>query len=310
MSSDKVNINYWEGFLPPDQPVIETSSLRQVVGYVKALTDPDAAYKNIGVVYADPGVGKTIAAAHIAKSAKVMAHTGLPGILLVTVIEGMESLMLSREIMARMGLRPKGRDRHAIANEIVSEIKRNGIYLILVDEADLLNIRTFELLRYIFDKANCPLLLVGLPGILKLIDRHEKFSSRAKIPLPFKSLELDEIINKVLPKLVFSHWYFDPANEQDRQMGERLWKAAKPSLRNLRVILQLANQDAKKRQIERITLEVIEDAINCTKISEPERKHNLEALASQAEFESLGPDEQISVRRKQAKERKKSKSQN
>ena len=54
-----------------------------------------------------------------------------------------------------------------IAAEAAAAIERNDLKLIIVDEADRLNEDSFEVLRHLFDKTGCPIVLVDLPSILE-----------------------------------------------------------------------------------------------------------------------------------------------
>ena len=54
-----------------------------------------------------------------------------------------------------------------IAASAAAAIERNDLKLIIVDEADRLNEDSFEVLRHLFDKTGCPILLVDLPSILE-----------------------------------------------------------------------------------------------------------------------------------------------
>ena len=54
-----------------------------------------------------------------------------------------------------------------IAASVAATIERNDLKLIIVDEADRLNEDSFEVLRHLFDKTGCPILLVDLPSILE-----------------------------------------------------------------------------------------------------------------------------------------------
>ena len=54
-----------------------------------------------------------------------------------------------------------------IVAEAAAAIERNDLKLIIVDEADRLNEDGFEVLRHLFDKTGCPILLVDLPSILE-----------------------------------------------------------------------------------------------------------------------------------------------
>ncbi len=55
----------------------------------------------------------------------------------------------------------------SIAAESAAAIERNDLKLLIVDEADRLNEDSFAMLRHLYDKTGCPILLVDLPSILE-----------------------------------------------------------------------------------------------------------------------------------------------
>src|SRR2546425_7609337 len=68
--------------------------------------------------------------------------------------------------------------RRRIEDASTEAVRRSDLDLILVDEGDWLNVESFEFLRHVFDRTGCPIVIVGLPHIMQVIARHEKFSSR------------------------------------------------------------------------------------------------------------------------------------
>ena len=136
---------------------------------------------------------------------------------------------------------------------LTEAIRRNDLDLILIDEGDWLNVESFELLRHIFDRTGCPIVIVGLPKIMRVITRHEKFASRVGLQMEFLPLTQEEVLTTVLPALTLPYWQYRADQNADREMGTALWQRACPSFRKLRVVLQYASQIARSRQVERIT---------------------------------------------------------
>ena len=101
-----------------------------------------------------------------------------------------------------------------------------------------------------------------MPSIWGVIERHEKFNSRVGLRMSFEPLSLQEMIDVVLPQLVFPRWSFDPRNDNDRAMGEELWKRVGPSLRKLRNVLTIASKTAVATEKDRITLPLITEAFS------------------------------------------------
>lgn len=140
-------------------------------------------------------------------------------------------------------------------------IRRNDLDLVVVDEGDWLNVDSFELLRHIFDRTGCPIVVVGLPRILRVIKRHEKFVSRIGLHMEFLPLTQEEVLTTVLPALTLPLWQYHADNPSDQEMGAQLWQRVCPSLRKLRVVLQYASQIACARGAERITAQILAEAL-------------------------------------------------
>ena len=80
-----------------------------------------------------------------------------------------------------------------------------------------------------------------------------------------------EILQSVLPQLLVLGWSFDPENDVDRQLGEKIWQAVKPSLRRLRTLLQTASLLANSIGDDKITCDNLGQALDM--IAFPSQKH-------------------------------------
>jgi hypothetical protein len=99
--------------------------------------------------------------------------------------------------------------------------------------------------------------IVGLPQILRVIHRHEKFVSRVGLHMEFLPLTQEEVLTTILPALTLPYWQYQVDDSADQQMGAQLWQRVSPSFRKLRVVLQYASQIAHARQAARITPEIL-----------------------------------------------------
>ncbi len=150
-------------------------------------------------------------------------------------------------------------------------ILRNDLELVVIDEADRLAADSFEVLRHIYDRTSCPLVLVGLLQIIDVIRRQEKFAGRVTMHLRFPPIAEGEAIDTVLPNLVLPHWHFDPADSADRALDTLLWRRCAPSLRRLRDVLQVASEIADMNGEPRVSRATIETA--CEWLPQSPRHH-------------------------------------
>jgi DNA transposition AAA+ family ATPase len=299
------------GDLRPGQAPIQTSNVCRFKAFVKLLTDPHKAYPTMGVVTGPAGIGKTVSIEDYLYGLEPCSHTGLPAAIQVTVKPRSTPRALGISIATSLGERPRGSNIYEIADEAAEAILRNDTQLMFFDEADRLNEDSFDLTRHVFDRTGCPFVLVGLPSILSVIDRHEKFASRVGLRMSFVPLEQAEVLQVVLPSLVFPRWKFDPQDEADQAMGVCILKMVGSSLRKLCNLLQIASQIAIQDNASRITVEIIREAFHWSATPEDKRRLNKQDEADEAPPGNAASDnyEQASERRQAGKDRKKRKSQ-
>jgi DNA transposition AAA+ family ATPase len=294
--------SYDEDRLPEGQILIQTSNVKQLLTCSRLLADPDVPYSKIGVVTADAGAGKTIAVQYCQQAIEDHFHSVLPVTVTVKVMPRSTSKILAATILEAMGEPVKGGNGPQISAAAARGIERNDSRLLLFDEGNRLNDDSFEVVQYLLDKTGCPILIVGLPSLWSVIDRQEKFSSRVGLRVRFHPLPLQEVLDVILPNLVFPRWTFDPKNEADRAMGEELWRRVTPSLRKLRNVLSLASKTAIAAQEDTITPTRINTAFDWIMSQEDEyREKKRKTVPKQAQPDSA---EQRSVERHQAKDKK------
>ncbi len=249
-----------EDHLPDGQKTIQTTNVKRSKRFIGLLTDPRRRKPTMAIITGLPGMGKTIAVQDYLDNLAPHARTALPMAIKIKVKPRSTPLALAKVIMDGLQEKYRGNTVFEIADEVSAAIERNDLKLIIVDEADRLNEDSFEVLRHIFDKTGCPIVLVGLPSILRVVDRHDQFSSRIGLRMQFKPLELEEVLSVVLPELVYPCWVYEPKNAEDRLLGTNIWNRVNPSLRTLANLLDLASQTARAMESPTITQECIDEA--------------------------------------------------
>ncbi len=290
-----------EDHLPEGQPVIETKNVRRCRSFMRLITDPRRRSPTMGVITGLAGVGKTIATQYYLDSLAPHAQTALPTAIKVKVMPRSTPRALAKTILDSLLEKSRGSNIYEIADEAAEAIERNYISLLVVDEADRLNEDSFEVLRHLFDKTGCRIVLVGLPNILSVIERHQKFSSRVGLRMPFVPLELKEVLEVILPQLVFPCWNYNPELPSDRQLGETIWHKVNPSLRNLTTLLATASQMATDEQFPSITSDLIDEAYIW--MMTQQEQYYTDTPNPPTETEAKGPHEHASEERHKAKEK-------
>jgi DNA transposition AAA+ family ATPase len=297
---------------PHRQPVIETSSVKRFRRWMKiALSlrneaDPEADDALIVVIYGNSGLGKTFAIRAFLESLTERTVTGLPLALRIEVKQRVTAKGLAKQILAALGEVPRSREFYDYIDEVKEAIIGSGVALFIFDEADRLDVETFEFLRSMTDLTRVPIALVGLPDIKRVIKPHKKFRDRVAMKVPFEALDTDEVLDNFLPQLAIPRWSFDPANPQDREIGLYLWERARPALRRVRKIVRLANRVAAVDKVDQIQLEHIKEAFAID--PDDELPDGDDTDTENDEHESIaerhGPHEEESEQRHDAKERR------
>lgn len=293
--------NFAEDHLPEGQKPIQTKNVRRSKAFLHLITDPERSTPTMGVITGSAGIGKTIATADYLDSLALHSQMALPLAIKVTVMPRSTPRALAKTILDGLSEKPKGNNIYEMADEAAAAIERNDLRLIIVDEADRLNEDSFDVLRHLYDKTGCPIVLVGLPNILRVIERHEKFSSRVGLRMHFLPLELDEVLGTVLPGLVIARWAYNPERPGDLQLGTEIWSKVNPSLRKLTSLLELASQTAKINGDATISASTIEEAFKWMATQEDNKRTRKKKTGQDAK--DKGKHERESEQRHEGKEK-------
>lgn len=255
MGDQARDLFYFEDHLPLRQRAIPTSGITTTASFLTFLMHSRATtgYSGMGVITGRSGIGKSIAAQAFLNTLPSRAHTAGPGCVKIKVQHRSSARALARTLLGAIGDRPYGHNVYELSDEVALAVLRHDLELLLVDEADRLNADSYEVLRHVYDRTGCPIVLVGLPQILEIITRQEKFASRITMRLSFPILTEDEVLEVFLPKLALPRWRFDPTSHVDRALGAFIWNRCAPSLRTMRDVLQVASALAQGHGHRRVT---------------------------------------------------------
>lgn len=294
--------------LPPGQKPIATRSLKRFQMFVDMMAQSrqKTGYTTMGAVTGISGMGKTIALLDLLQKQALRAHIGLPDCIAIKIQPRPNPRTLLEQLLRVFGERPRriSTNRHQIAEDAVEVLFSNDPRMIFWDDADHLNVDCFDFLAYIFDKTRCPMAIVGLPQIWRVVNHYEKFSSRVGLRCDFLPPDEKEVLETILPQIIVPFWNFNPADREDLLMGRELWGWVKPSFRNLRTVIQYASLFAEAQGKERITLSILEQSYRATPIPKRRRGGARVEATEEEEEETQTAYEEKSILRQQAKEPK------
>ena len=226
----------------------------------------------MAVIVGPSGIGKSVALQTVLDEISIRSTGGLPTCLKIKAKPDSSPRQLVEDVAIGLGEKPPlglNTNRFRLADLSAEDIIINDLKLLAIDDAEELDARCYNFLRYLFARTGCAILVVGLHPIMRVIRKHEKFENRINLQLDFPTLSEDEVLQTFLPQLSLPHWVFDPTSEHDQLLGKRLWASVNPSLRSLREVLQNASQFADEERQERITLDLVTQGYHMT----PQRRH-------------------------------------
>ena len=170
---------------------VKTTNVKNFIGLVENLLNKPKNIPKMGLIYGEPGLGKSQTALWLAckYDAIYLRATNL-----------MTGRWLLEEIAKDMDEIPRYLTSDNF-NLIVQKLKQKP-QLIIVDEIDYLmnNLKTIEILRDIHDKTNCPIIFVGMGLAHKKLERYKHLFDRFSEIVKFKTFgvnDISQIINQL-----------------------------------------------------------------------------------------------------------------
>lgn len=151
---------------------------------VEALNERAYGVPGIGLIYGDPGLGKTTATAWL-----VNRCDGI----YIRATSGMSLAQLLRQIVKELS-GPDIYSRELMLNYIVESMAISNRPL-FIDEADYLlsDKNTLEIVRDIHDLTNCPVVLIGMESVRRKLQRHRQFYNRISEWLEFQPTAFEDL---------------------------------------------------------------------------------------------------------------------
>ncbi len=221
---------------------VKTTNVKNFIGLVENLLNKPKNIPKMGLIYGEPGLGKSQTALWLAckYDAIYLRATNL-----------MTGRWLLEEIAKDMDEIPRYLTSDNF-NLIVQKLKRKP-QLIIVDEIDYLmnNLKTIEILRDIHDETGCPIIFVGMGLAHRKLERYKHLYDRFSEIVKFETFWVNDL-KQIIDQL--SEIPFTPdAIEFIHKKYNRF-----------RQIVQLINQFeivAKDNNLMEITKEIVENIV-------------------------------------------------
>lgn len=170
---------------------IKTQNVKNFIGLVENLQNKPKNIPKMGLVYGEPGLGKSQTALWLAckYDAIYLRATNL-----------MTGRWLLEEIAKEMDEIPRYLTSDNF-NLIVQKLKQKQ-QLIIIDEIDYLinNLKTIEILRDIHDETDCPIIFVGMGLAHKKLERYKHLFDRFSEIVKFETFwvnDLSQIVSQL-----------------------------------------------------------------------------------------------------------------
>lgn len=163
---------------------IKTTNVKNFIGLVENLLNKPKNIPKMGLIYGEPGLGKSQTALWLACKCDViyLRATNL-----------MTGRWLLEEIAKEMDEIPRYLTSDNF-NLITQKLKQKP-QLIIVDEIDYLinNLKTIEILRDIHDETDCPIIFVGMGLAHKKLERYKHLYDRFSEILKFETFGINDL---------------------------------------------------------------------------------------------------------------------
>lgn len=163
---------------------VKTKNVKQLISMMNRLKEREDGVPGMGLVYGEPGLGKTYA---------ITWWAAQNDAILIRSANLMSARWLLEEMVEELGEIPYNKFSD-IFNQVVAQLIKTP-RTIIVDETDYLTIdsRAVETLRDIHDKTNVPIVLVGMGTANKRLQRHKHLYDRLLEIIKFEPFSKQDI---------------------------------------------------------------------------------------------------------------------
>ena len=163
---------------------VRTRNVRNFIGLVEALKSKPKNIPKMGLIYGEPGLGKSQTALWLA-----CKYDGIH----IRASNLMTSRWLVEEIVREMDELPRyltSDNFNVVISKLIQKPK-----IIFVDEIDYLmnNYKSVETLRDIHDKTDCPIIFVGMGLALRKLERYKHLYDRFSEIVKFETFEIEDL---------------------------------------------------------------------------------------------------------------------
>ena len=219
---------------------IKTRNVRNFICLVEALKSKPKNIPKMGLIYGEPGLGKSQTALWLA-----CKYDGI----YIRASNLMTSRWLVEEIVREMDELPRyltSDNFNVVISKLIQKPK-----IIFVDEIDYLmnNYKSVETLRDIHDKTDCPIIFVGMGLALRKLERYKHLYDRFSEIVKFETFEIEDLSQ------IFSQLSEIPFTPDSIEYIHKKYN-------RFRQIVQLISKlesFAKENNLEEITFEIIKE---------------------------------------------------
>lgn len=221
---------------------VKTQNVKNFIGLVENLINKPKNIPKMGLVYGEPGLGKSQTALWLA-----CKYDGI----YLRASNLMTGRWLLEELVKELDEIPRFLTSDNF-NIIVKKLKQNP-QVIFIDEIDYLinNYKTIETLRDIHDETSCPIIFIGMSLVHRKLERYKHLYDRFSEILKFETFGVNDLchIANQLSEVLFTS-----------DSIEYIY----PKYNRFRQIVQLINQMenfAKDNNLAEITKEIVEQIV-------------------------------------------------
>ena len=218
---------------------VKTQNIKNFIGLIENLQNKPKNIPQMGLVYGEPGLGKSQTALWLA-----CKYDGI----YIRASNLMTSRWLLEEIVKELDEIPRFLTSDNF-NIVVKKLKQNP-QIIFIDEIDYLmnNYKTIETLRDIHDETGCPIIFIGMSLVHRKLERYKHLYDRFSEILKFETFGVEDL-SQIFSQLSEIPFTLDSIEYIHKKYNR------------FRQIVQLINQMeifAKDNNLTEINLEVIQ----------------------------------------------------